>query len=247
MNIEGYPEVMNPPIIDAEAGVLYDQMKVFLRTSVPHVGIRYTRNGTIPTKQSSLYEEDSPIIITENTTIKAALFQDKIRVSNVSERNFTKENPKPAKQVENLSRGLKYQYFEGLWSKVPDFNKLNPVREGIVYFCDVSKGLKNELFGMRFSGYIKIPETGVYKFYAKYNDGCNISIGEQQILNSGRGVVDSEIMREANSTPIVLEKGGHSITVDYFQRIDHAVLDLYWSGPDFTKQPLNAQVLFHGD
>ncbi|MEX2564595.1 MAG: alpha-L-fucosidase [Cyclobacteriaceae bacterium] len=247
MNIEGYPEVMNPPVIDAEAGILYDQMKVSLNKSVPQVGIRYTINGTIPTKRSTLYEEGCPIILTENTTIKAALFQDGERVSNVRERSFTKESPKPANEVENLKRGLKYQYFEGLWSQVPDFNKLNPADEGIVYFFDVSKGLRNELFGIRFTGYIKVPETGVYKIHAKYNDGCNISIGEQQILNTGRGVVDSEIMRESIGIPIVLEKGFHPITVDYFQRIDHAILDLSWSGPDFTKQPINAQVLFHGD
>ncbi len=247
MNIDGYPEVMNPPIIHAEAGVLYDQMKVFLRTSDPNVDIRYTRNGSMPGKHSSLYEEDNPILLTDNTTIKAAFFQDGVRVSDVRERQFIKENPKAAIQVENVSRGLKYQYFEGLWSKVPDFDMLKPLREGIVYFCDVSKGMKNELFGMRFSGYIKIPETGVYKFYAKYNDGCSISIGEQQILNSGRGVVDSEIKRQAIGTPIVLEEGFHPITVDYFQRIDHAVLGLFWSGPNFTKQPVEAQVLFHED
>jgi hypothetical protein len=37
----------------------------------------------------------------------------------------------------------------------------------------------------------------------------------------------------------------HPLKVDYFQRIDHSVLELYWSGPGFTKQPINAQVLFY--
>jgi hypothetical protein len=37
----------------------------------------------------------------------------------------------------------------------------------------------------------------------------------------------------------------HTIKVDYFQRIDNSVLELFWSGPDFKKQPVNAQVLFH--
>ena len=124
-------------------------------------------------------------------------------------------------------------------------NNHKSVNEGVVYFCDVTEASRSEHFGMQFTGYIKIPETGVYRFDAAYNDGCNVRIGEQQVLKSGRGLLDHDIKRESKGIPVVLEAGLHPITIDYFQRIDHAVLELYWSGPGFAKQPVQAQVLFH--
>ena len=74
LDIKGDPVVMNPPLIEAEAELLFDKMEVILRSNIPEVMIRYTLDGTIPTEQSSLYSEGAPVILTGNTTVKAALF-----------------------------------------------------------------------------------------------------------------------------------------------------------------------------
>ena len=247
LDIKGIPIVMNPPRIEADAEILFDKMEVSFSTNIPEVNIHYTSNGQIPTKLSPVYENSNPIIVKENSTIKAALFRNGIRVSEVSEKDFIKQDPQPEVMVENPKLGLIYNYYEGIWSQVPDFDKLKSIKEGIVYFCDVTKGNRNELFGMRFSGYIKIPQTGVYRFCAMHNDGCKISIGRQQVLKSKTRVIDDAVKKESTGIPIVLEKGMHPFTVDYFQRIDHSVLELFWSGPGFTKQPVKAQVLFHAE
>ncbi len=243
--IKGDPVVMNPPLIEAEAEVIFDQMEVSLKTNVPEVVIRYTLDGGMPTEQSPVYENMVPIILTGSTTVQAALFRNGERVSEVKEKAFSKQVPRPDEKVKNLRQGLKYQYFEGVWSDVPDYKNYKSENEGIVYFWDVTRGLRSDHFGMQFSGYIKVPETGVYRFDAAYNDGCNVSIGKQQILKSKRGLLDHDIKRESNGIPVVLESGLHPITVNYFQRIDHAVLELFWSGPGFAKRPVQSQVLFH--
>lgn len=245
LDIKGEPVVLNPPLIEAEAELIFDKIEVKLKSNVPGVTIRYTLDGTIPAEQSSQFVKETPVILTENTKVKAALFINGERVSEVREKIFSKKVPQPSEEVKDMKQGLRYQYFEGVWSEVPDYSILKSEDEGIVYFFDVSKGRRSELFGMRFSGYFKVPETGVYRFFASYNDGCNVTIGGQKVLQSRSGLVDSEIKNESTGIPIVLEKGMHTIKVDYFQRIDHSVLELYWSGPGFTKQPVNAQVLFH--
>jgi alpha-L-fucosidase len=245
LDIKGGPVVMNPPLIEAEAELLFDKMEVILKSNVPEVTIRYTLDGTIPNDQSTVFMKEAPIILTGNATVKAALFMDRERVSEVREKAFSRQVPQPSEEVKDLKQGLRYQYFEGVWSEVPNYSSLKSEEEGIVYFFDVSKGRRNELFGMSFSGYLNVPETGVYRFFAAYNDGCNVTIGKQKVLQSRSGLVDSEIKHESTGVPIVLEKGMHTIKVDYFQRIDHSVLELYWSGPGFTKQPVNAQVLFY--
>jgi alpha-L-fucosidase len=245
LDIKGNPVVMNPPLIEADAEVLFDKMEVLMKSDIPEVYVHYSLDGSIPTEQSPVSIKTAPVILTGNTTVKAALFKEGERVSEVRERTFTREAPQPAEKVMDLKQGLRYEYFEGVWSEVPDFKNQKSVEEGIVYFLDVSKGRRMELFGMSFTGFIKVPETGVYRFFASYNDGCNVTIGKQRVLQSRSGLVDSEIKRESTGKPIVLEEGLHPITVDYFQRIDHAVLELYWSGPGFTKQLVNAQELFH--
>jgi len=247
LDIKGTPVVMNPPQIAADAEILYDKMEVSLSTDIPDVEIHFTSDGEIPTDRSPVYSNDGPIIVKGNSILKAALFRDGIRVSEASAKEFIKENPKPAEIVVNPKQGLVYKYYEGLWSNVPDFDKLAPEKEGVAYFCDLTKGERNELFGMRFSGFINVPQTGVYRFYAEHNDGCEIKIGDQQVLKSKNRVVDDTVKKETTGIPVVLEKGMHPFNVDYFQRIDHAVLDLYWSGTDFTKQHVKAQSLFHSN
>ena len=245
LDIAGAPMAMNPPRIEAEAKVLYDHMKVTLKSDVPQVRIRYSLDGATPTEQSAAFEAQTPITLTRNALVKAALFRNGERVSEVREQPFTRQAPRPAEQLEQSRQGLEYQYFEGMWSAVPNYSELKSVDGGVVDFCDVSKGRRQEHFGMRFTGYIKVPRTGVYRFYAASNDGCGVSIGDQQVLKSPSGVYDYGIKREDTGIPIVLEAGFHPITVDYFQRIDHAVLELYWSGPDFMKQTIAAQAFFH--
>ncbi len=245
LDIKGDPVVINPPHIEAETDILYDKMEVSLSTGVPGVEVHYTTNGDSPDKQSPLYKKGSPIIVEGNATIKAALFRDGERVSETREKVFKKEAPLPAIIVETPKPGLLYGYYEGMWSNVPDFDKLGPNKEGVAYFCDLSKADRGELFGIRFSGYINVPETGVYRFYAMHNDGCNVEIGGQQVLKSKNRVIDDTIKKETIGDPIVLEKGTHSFKVDYFQRIDHAILELDWSGPGFTRQTVKAQVLSH--
>ncbi len=245
LDIEGEPAVMNPPKIEAKADILYDRMEVRFNTDVPEFNIRYTSNGKMPSEESPIYSENNPVVLTGSTTVKAALFRDGIRVSAIREQKFTKQAPSLAEQASNLTDGLKYEYFEGVWSGVPDFGNLIAKDEGIVYFCDVTVAPRKDHFGMRFSGYIKVPETGVYRFHADYNDGCNISIGEKDVLKSSSRVVDDAFKKQSTGIPVVLAKEFHPLKVDYFQRIDNSYLRLFWSGPSFTKEPVNAQVLYH--
>ena len=138
LDIKGDPVVMNPPVIESEAEILFDKMEVTLKSNVAGVNIRYTLDGTVPAEQSSLFVKEAPIILTGNTTVKAAIFKGGERVSEVRESTFSKQVPQPAEQLKDLKQGLRYQYFEGVWSEVPDFSNYKSVEEGIVYFFDVS-------------------------------------------------------------------------------------------------------------
>ena len=78
----------------------------------PGEEIRYTTDGSLPASNSALYE--NPILLNQNTTIKAALFIDQLIAGKVSEKTIffskaiskKKHTPTPARFFDgNLQPG----------------------------------------------------------------------------------------------------------------------------------------------
>jgi signal transduction histidine kinase len=64
----------------------------------------------------------------------------------------------------NWVPGLNYWAYEGCWSRVPDFQKLTPVKEGITPNFDIGVRTRNSGVGLVFKGYLKIQQGGIYRF-----------------------------------------------------------------------------------
>ncbi len=143
---------------------------------------------------------------------------------------------------DHLIGGIDYAYFEGNWSVLPDFAALTPTARGQVAGFSLAPRRKDDYFAFRFSGYIDIPEYGVYTFYTTSDDGSRLSIGGQVVVNND-GLHGA---REATGR-IALERGRHAITLDYFERTGDAILSVAYAGPRFAKQPILAGDLFRLD
>jgi uncharacterized protein (DUF1800 family) len=136
---------------------------------------------------------------------------------------------------DHLIGGIDYAYYEGNWSVLPDFATLTPTARGQVAGFSLAPRRKDDYFAFRFSGYIDIPEYGVYTFYTTSDDGSRLSIGGQVVVNND-GLHGA---REATGR-IALERGRHAITLDYFERTGNAILSVAYAGPRFAKQPILA-------
>jgi len=137
-----------------------------------------------------------------------------------------------------LGYGLRCKYFEGHWDRLPDFDRLSPVKEAIAPGFDLSIWQRTADFGLHFSGYLRVPRDGVYTFYATSDDGSRLQIGPQVVVeNDGLHGV-----RE-RSGAVALRAGWHPITVTYFQGSGAASLDVQYSGPDIVKQPIRPELL----
>jgi signal transduction histidine kinase len=77
----------------------------------------------------------------------------------------------------NYLAGLDYRYYEGGWEFLPDFGKLQPKKSGVAANFDLKVGPQNDNVGLEFTGFIKIPEDGVYTFHVNSDDGCRLFIG----------------------------------------------------------------------
>jgi len=141
--------------------------------------------------------------------------------------------------------GLSYSCYNGTWSKLPAFESLTPVKSGITSSFNIQSAGLSVNYGMKFTGYIDVPEDGEYAFYLQSDDGSNLWIGTTLVVNHDGGQAmngNAQATNEASGV-IGLKKGRHAITVGYFQGSGQQGLIVSWAGPSFTKTTIPASVL----
>lgn len=136
--------------------------------------------------------------------------------------------------------GLRYGYYEGEWTSLPDFDALRPVEEGVSPRISLDPRKRDSVFGLRFRGFVKAPADGVYRFYSNSNDGSRLTIGDQTVVDN-----DGLHGMQETSGAIALKKGLHPITVAYFQSGAEKGLVVTWEGPGLEKQPIQPEALSH--
>ncbi|MBN1126310.1 MAG: lamin tail domain-containing protein [Sedimentisphaerales bacterium] len=127
--------------------------------------------------------------------------------------------------------GLHYEYFEGNWDLLPDFDLLAPIEEGTTSNFDISVRNQDDYFGFRFTGYVSVPADGEYTFYTSSDDGSRLWIDTTL-------VVDNDGLHGAQEVggSITLTAGAHPITVTMFEKGGDEVLTVSYQGPGISKQ-----------
>jgi hypothetical protein len=116
-----------------------------------------------------------------------------------------------------------------------------PSKTGTVATVTLAPSDTTELFGLRFTGYIRVPRAGVYTFMAVSDDGAGLWFGDRNVFWSlGQSPKATETAGQ-----IALQAGLHPITVTYFQAYGPRALELYVEGPGMRRQRVSAGMLFH--
>lgn len=135
--------------------------------------------------------------------------------------------------------GLQYQYYEGTWPGMPDFDSLTPLETGTTAAFDLGPRNRNQHYAFRYRGYVAVPADGSYAFYTHSTGGSRLYIGNALVVdNEG-----SPAGRESGGT-IGLQAGKHAITVTYFERESNEVLSVSYAGPGTGKGELPAGMLY---
>ena len=95
---------------------------------------------------------------------------------------FYKQKPLPAISINTTENGLKYKYYEGNWSKIPDFEDETVIKEGFIDDISSSVSNRKENYGLVLSGNILVPKEDIYTFYLRSNDGSRLKIGGKMYL-----------------------------------------------------------------
>lgn len=81
----------------------------------------------------------------------------------------------------SIKPGLRVEIFEGHWDRIPDFDLMEPVKSCIVTNFDLGFCASNEMFGLRFYGFLDVPTNGYYFFNTRSADGSLLYIGSPAV------------------------------------------------------------------
>ncbi len=220
------------PTPEGEIGdvAIFAPTTIQLKNPSAFTEIRFTIDGSEPTAQSQLYSE--PIEVDKNMVIKARTFMPNGTKSPLITSNIY--------LLDKEKNGMVYKYYEGNWERLLNFEMLPPLTQGRCYTFDLAKVRKrNENYGLVLKGFLKIEKAGDYTFYTQSNDGSQLKI-------NGQVVVDNDGLhttKEASGN-ISLIKGLHEFEVDYFQAGGSDSLSVLYQGPGMEKQPLSPNTIF---
>lgn len=144
------------------------------------------------------------------------------------------------RQKTKLLHDLKFAYYEGKWSKLPDFSALKPKTTG-----DLPNGLakldvakKKSGYGLVFSGKMILEKAGKYEFALASDDGSRLVI-------DGEGVVENDgihPMGKPKKGDVQLQEGEHTFELRYFDGGGQTGLSLMVNGPGLKNVPLTTTV-----
>ena len=82
----------------------------------------------------------------------------------------------------SLTAGISFKYYEGTLDSLPDFSKLNVVKNDTVKSINFPMIGQKEYFALLFEGYIRLPSSDIYAFYTASEDGSRLFIDDLSIL-----------------------------------------------------------------
>lgn len=183
----------------------------------PSVSIHYTTDGSMPQLSSPQYT--GPIEISESTNFAFRAFGRDGRKGDVVRSTYVKDIPAAAADVDGsaLRKGL-----QCVWYDYPGDNcagiESAPLKATFVTDSVYIPREAKDNIGLVFTGYISVPEDGVYTFGLYSDDGS-------QLFIDGKLVVDSDGMHDAIEVEgqHAMQRGLHQVRIAYF---DHNGGDL---------------------
>ncbi len=133
---------------------------------------------------------------------------------------------------------LAYEYYEGWWTALPDFDKLVPKARGTTEGIDLAAAKRKNGYGLRFRGTLEVDRDGPYSFVLSSDDGSRLAI-------DGKVVVDHDGIHPNSEKRgrVRLTKGKHPVVLDYFDGGGEALLDVEYEGPGMIRHPLGSDLL----
>lgn len=140
----------------------------------------------------------------------------------------------------NVVNGINLDYYQQGYDLLPDFSQETPTwTGGVIPSFTTTFAHPADSFAVHYYGYIEVPTDGEYTFYTNSDDGTKLYIGSKLIVSN-----DGIHGMTEQSGSILLRKGKHAISLDYYERNGGDGLEVRYSGPSLAKQLIPNTVLY---
>ena len=227
------------PFTTSQVNLFVDNVDIELGTATPDAEIRYTSDGTEPDEDSQLYT--GPVRIDKSAVLKVKAFKDGFEPSPTVVLDAVKAEFIPASPAKNPAAGVKYTFHQGKFGNVASMSHSPVADSGTMPVPSIASAPREDHYGYVFSGYVDIPETGVWTFMTKSDDGSVLEIDGVKVVDN-----DGSHAEVSATGRIALEKGLHPFRLLYFEDYEGQALSWGWAAPGQTGfSDIPAASLFH--
>lgn len=228
-----------------ESALIASKYILDLKPTIKNGKIFYTIDGYNPDETANLYQNPVTINIPkgEYRIIKTIQISESGKRSSINKIIVRNPDLKPALAIQPRKNGLKYEYFTGIFKQVQDLELSKPVNSGILEGKISAEKWKTKLeryIGLKFNGYIFIPETGNYTFSTLSDDGSKLFIDDELIVDND----NIHWMNEAYGA-VKLEKGFHKINISYFDLTGGTTLNCFIQKEGQNKAEISGSQLYY--
>ena len=142
----------------------------------------------------------------------------------------------------DLASGLRANVYEGLWERLPDFEKLEAVEQAVAKTVTLDVTERREHVGIVFEGFVKVPHDGLYLFGLTSDDGSRLIIDGKTVVD-----LDGDHPAIEHGTQLSLDAGLHSLRIEFFEAEGKEALEVSVQSDKVSPQPLPVDWLFHAD
>ncbi|MFQ6115088.1 MAG: PA14 domain-containing protein, partial [bacterium] len=127
---------------------------------------------------------------------------------------------------------IHYEYFEGKWSELPDFDKLGAVKTGEIDKFDLTMVNRDKNFAIRFTGFLEVPVEGKYLFIIKSGGIFRLYVSKELVLK--RESTEGKRVRQMGGL-FALKAGKHPVILTYLPLDTRKVLEVVCEGPELYR------------
>ncbi len=205
-----------PELINRDLNIFVDHTSIGFVHPYSNLESYFNLNNSAEEKYTK------PIEINEKSSLSFYLKNAKNEYSGVQTRNFEKTDFYQPVEVANPQPGLNYKYYEGNWSSMPDYAKLKPNMDGIANNFSVRDyALREDYWGLSFTGFLKIEEDNFYQLMIKADDAGRFYVNNKVVVD------ETTLVKGANVGAVALKRGFHPIRIDFLEKIGNQRLRVY--------------------
>lgn len=222
---------------------LDDHVTVRLRAPVPGGVIRYTLDGTEPTPASAAYRDPLHVRVDSGPVTVAARVFSGGRAGAVRRSTLRRTTLAPALAVpvSSLEPGLLRTWITGAFRSVAELDRGTTVATAVT----TTPAIPDSVFapgpyGLRFTGYIRVPEDAVYTFRLTSDDGSALFIDHRRVVDNDG--LHGPVVEEGQ---VALAAGIHRFELRFFQAGGGQDLELRVAAGHQEPRPIPHDWLHH--